>query len=387
MKYMGHKGKLLPILGQILLEESKNAEIIADPFCGSGAVSWFLATATSKKVYAGDLQSFAAVRAAAVVERTSSLDVEQTTNRWFSDAKTLLAPITSQFPNAENSIRPQISIAEVQLIAKRSRTFCENVLPRIIESEISFPVTLAYGGHYFSPMQALELDALRQTLPYEKKARQACLAALIEAASKCAASPGHTAQPFQPTATAALFIAEAWNRNVWNLVRQSLEAISGTFAKVEGSAVIADFKDCVTPLRAGDLVFADPPYSDVHYSRFYHVLETLARGVPVQVSGVGRYPPISERPSSHFSKKSQSGEAAKKLIDVCSEQRLNLVLTFPSAKASNGLSANDFVDLAKGKFSKITVEEVNSTFSTLGGNGNNRNGRIACPESIVCFRI
>ena len=50
MKYMGNKGKMLPVLGDILSFHSRDAGCIADPFCGSAAVSWFLAETTNKEI-------------------------------------------------------------------------------------------------------------------------------------------------------------------------------------------------------------------------------------------------------------------------------------------------------------------------------------------------
>ncbi|WP_416268207.1 DNA adenine methylase [Burkholderia cepacia] len=388
MKYMGHKGKLLPLLGEILKNEAVNASKVADPFCGSGAVSWYMAQETDKVILSGDLQSFAVARAAAVVERTKAIDSNRVTKRWFESAREVVDSIVSQFPNAAKSVHPEISISEIQKIVNRSRVFCDEVLPPLFfKMHGHFPMTQAYGGHYFSPLQAIEIDALRQTLPKSVETRKACLAALVEAASRCAAAPGHTAQPFQPTKTAAKFIAEAWNRNVWQLVSQAMQNIASAHATVKGATCLGDFHKCISQLEPGDLVFADPPYSDVHYSRFYHVLETLTRGEQVTVTGVGRYPPIAQRPSSTFSQKGQSFAAAQRLINICREKEVNLVLTFPSNKASNGLSTRDFVDLGKGKFNSIEVEQVNSTFSTLGGKSSNRGGRIECPESIVCFRL
>ncbi|WP_232448334.1 DNA adenine methylase [Burkholderia ubonensis] len=388
MKYMGHKGKLLPLLGEILKTEAVNASKIADPFCGSGAVSWYMAQETDKVILSGDLQSFAVARAAAVVERTKTINPTRVTTRWFESARNVVDNIVSQFPNAARSIHPEISISEIQNIVKRSRTFCDEVLPPLFaKMHGHFPMTQAYGGHYFSPLQAIEIDALRQTLPKSSETRKACLAALVEAASRCAAAPGHTAQPFQPTKTAAKFIAEAWNRNVWQLVSHALQNIASTHATVKGATCLGDYRKCISLLEPGDLVFADPPYSDVHYSRFYHVLETLTRGKHITVTGVGRYPPISQRPSSNFSQKGQAFSAAQRLIDTCWEKEVNLVLTFPADKASNGLSTRDFVDMGRGKFRSIEVEQVNSTFSTLGGKSSNRGGRIECAESIACFRL
>jgi adenine-specific DNA-methyltransferase len=388
MKYMGHKGKLLPLLGDILLKESVGAKKIADPFCGSGAVSWFLAESTSKSVVSGDLQSFAVARAAAVIERTEIANANDLLKRWFSKAKRIVEQVASQFPNADRSLVPTPGCAEkIRLSVIRSRRFCEKVLPPLLnEVPGSFPMSLAYGGHYFSPMQALELDALRLTLPRNGPAGKIGMAALIEAASRCAASPGHTAQPFQPTETSAKYIMEAWSRDVWKTVEQAVRAIAGKHAKKRGLGITADFSSCIEQLSPGDLVFADPPYSDVHYSRFYHVLETLCRGSEIEVFGVGRYPPVLERPASSFSRKTEAMAAASALINQCAGRELRLVLTFPTSGASNGLNALDFIDLAKNGFRDIEVREVDSVFSTLGGSAGSRGGRKNCAESIICFR-
>ncbi|MCB9133375.1 MAG: DNA adenine methylase [Anaerolineales bacterium] len=55
-------------------------------------------------------------------------------------------------------------------------------------------------------------------------------------------------------------------------------------------------------LNNNDLVFVDPPYSSVQYSRFYHVLETVA--LEVTVARLQEFRKIStsinERPQSAF---------------------------------------------------------------------------------------
>lgn len=389
MKYMGHKGKLLSFLGDILIEESKNSGSIADPFCGSGAVSWFLAENTKKPIVSGDLQEFAICRAAAVTHRIVPIDPIEIYKPWIKRANKLLSKITEKFPNAEQSVEPDPNKTDsIIRLVLRSRVFCETVLPNILKGlKRQFPMTKAYGGHYFSPLQALMLDSLRSTLPSEENERSVALAALIETASRCAASPGHTAQPFQPTVTSAKYILDAWQRPVERLLIESITNISSKHASSVGRAEVGDFLTTINSLQAGDLVFADPPYSDVHYSRFYHVLETLAKGSETEVSGRGRYPDIIERPSSRFSLKAQSKFAALDLVQGCFKRKLGLVLTFPSGGASNGLSAQDFITMGKSLYSSIEQYEVNSDFSTLGGNAKSRSARLMCQESIVCFRL
>ncbi|MNR64018.1 hypothetical protein D3C85_1865180 [compost metagenome] len=62
-------------------------------------------------------------------------------------------------------------------------------------------------------------------------------------------------------------------------------------------------------------------------------------------------------------------------------------MTFPSGEASNGLSADSFMDMAKGLYSSVEEHKVDSDFSTLGGNAKIRGARMKCQESIICFRL
>lgn len=387
MKYMGHKGKMLPVLGDILLHYADGAGKIADPFCGSAAVSWFLAENTDKEVVAGDIQSFAVARAKAVVERTEPFDPDRMIESWFARATSLVGQIASHFPNNLRSIEPNLTdTKQIKQVVTQSRNFCRDVLPAVFDDlGGAWPISKAYGGYYYSPVQSLVFDALRQCLPSDTDKRKVALAALVEAVSRAAAAPGHTAQPFQPTESSAKYIIEAWARDPWKLVQDAVEEIAGRSALLAGKGVVGDFKKTISRLSEGDLVFADPPYSGVHYSRFYHALETVTRGAEFEPEGRGRYPSIEDRPSSAFSQKSNAKNAARELLTACASKRATLILTFPTVGASNGLDASDFMDLGSLLFSEVRVEEVQTDFSTLGGNKKHRAARQVCSESIICF--
>lgn len=384
---MGHKGKMLPVLGQILLHYADGAQRIADPFCGSAAVSWFLAENSNKEIVSGDIQSFAVARARAVIERTEAFDPTPMIKHWFSVAKRIVENVASHFPNNLRSIEPNLTEpSRIKQVVLQSRKFCKDVLPVVFaDFDGAWPISKAYGGYYYSPAQALVFDALRQSLPTDTAKRKVALAALVEAVSRAAAAPGHTAQPFQPTESSAKYIIEAWTRDPWKLVQVAIEEIAGRSAISLGKGVVGDFKKTISRLSEGDLVFADPPYSGVHYSRFYHALETVTRGAEFEPEGRGRYPSIENRPSSAFSQKSNARNAAQELLTTCASKRATLVLTFPTSGASNGLDASDFMELGGSLFSTIRVEEVQTDFSTLGGNKKHRAARRVCSESIICF--
>ena len=109
MKYMGNKGKMLSTLSDIISYHSKNAERIADPFCGSAAVSWHLAETTSKEIISGDIQSFAVARARAVIERSECINPEPMLNHWFYRARVVVDSVAGHFPNHLKSIEPALT--------------------------------------------------------------------------------------------------------------------------------------------------------------------------------------------------------------------------------------------------------------------------------------
>jgi adenine-specific DNA methylase len=221
-------------------------------------------------------------------------------------------------------------------------------------------------------------------LPDTEPERTVCLAALISAASKCAAAPGHTAQPFQPTASAKDFLAESWSKDILQVTKDYLKRICPRYARVAGSGQIGDAIEVAKTLSREDLVIIDPPYSAVQYSRFYHVLETIAVGECSSVSGVGRYPPRLERPQSDFSKRSTVQEAFRRMFDRLADAGSTVILTFPDGECSTGISGRDVVLIAS-DFYTLEERQISGRFSTMGGNGarGSRNARAQSSELLL----
>jgi len=358
-------------LGDALGRSVLGASRVFDLFSGSAAVAWHVAQRHGKEVIACDLQQYSMVIAAAVIERTDVITDFGWVDKWFRSARARISGHRnwSELKSHQASLR-KVDVCDV---ADQARAF---------DLGNNYPISKAYGGHYFSPMQSAWIDALRVSLPAEPAYRNVALAALIQAASRCAASPGHTAQPFKPNDTAGPFLLEAWQRDVPSIVIARLKDIAPRVAKIRGKAHCSDALEIADRARVGDLAFVDPPYSGVHYSRFYHVLETVARGRVGEVSGIGRYPPADERPSSSFSIKTQSEKAFNELLKVLSGRGASVIITFPANEASNGLSGDDVKRLASEHF-WIEEEKVSSRFSTLGGDTKHRAARQDADELIL----
>lgn len=362
-------------LGEALSRSVLGANRILDLFTGSATVAWHVAERYGKEVIACDLQQYSAVLAAAVIERTEAITDFAWVDSWFGNARARL----SGHPDwgAVNGHQARLGDADIAKLADEARAF---------DFGDDYPIAKAYGGHYFSPWQSIWLDALRASLPSETEFRNVGLAALIQAASRCAASPGHTAQPFKPNETAGPFMIEAWQRDLPTIVAARIQEIAPRVAIVRGQAHCADALTIADIARPGDLAFLDPPYSGVHYSRFYHVLETVARGKVGEVLGIGRYPPMSERPSSAFSMKTTAKRAFDDILSKLAERGASVIITFPASEASNGLSGDDVKKLAAGHF-RIEEEKVSSRFSTLGGDTKHRAARQDADELILTLSV
>ena len=374
MKYMGSKRAMLRNgLGSILLEEATSASRIVDLFSGGGAVSWFAATKLQMPVIACDLQKYAAALAGSVIKRTRPVEALEMDNMWLSRA----FQARHELQGWHQAKKLDTAMPCTESWQKKAQELCASDT-----TANSSLVWRCYGGHYFSPTQALSLDAMILSLPDDDEFRELCLAATIIAASRCVAAPGHTAQPFKATPTAAKFLREAWLRDPFQYTRAALKELCPLYAVERGNSFVINANDMAKQLRNDDVVFVDPPYSAVQYSRFYHVLETIARGACDKVEGVGRYPIPEERPNSSYSRKGQAKEAMKELLEILSEKGCTVILTFPEKECSNGLSGDTLAEMAQQLF-RVERKSVRTRFSTLGGNSMNRDARTPSDELIL----
>lgn len=370
MKYMGSKRwQLQNGLGRELRKVVRPGDSFVDLFAGSGSVSWFAATQLDTSVTAVDLQNYAAALSGSVIERVRGLDADRLVTSWIEPARSIERSM-------ERVIEEERGLRDRPL----SRLAVEKI--RSIAAEQPWPFVYAYGGHYFSLEQSSQLQRLRDTLPTRKPDARVCLAALISAASRCSASPGHTAQPFQPTEKALPHIQSIWNRDLLDEAELALRGIASQHATRKGQAFVDDANSYARSLNGGEVVFVDPPYSAVQYSRFYHVLEGIAVGGFSSVSGAGRSPALTDRHRSDFSTVSGARTAFVDLLSTLGSKGCRVIVTFPQSRASNGVSGEEVAELAREWFDVDTSVSA-ASFSTLGGNGEDRSARHRTNEMII----
>lgn len=378
MKYMGSKRAMLTNgLGELIDDVAAGRGRFVDMFTGSAAVAKFVAARHAVPVVALDLQRYAATLAGAVLHRVAAVNTGDAWQGWLVRASTYLAEHQDLLGYAE-----ALDVCYQRGIS--SHLYARNVRATRAAAGVApaqLTLTRAYGGHYFGLRQALWLDALRITVP-EGGLQELAIAALVEAASECSASPGHTAQPFAPTKAGIPHLFGAWSRDIVDRTAQRFAAMGLLHARVQGHACVGDAVHETQNLTEIDLVFIDPPYSEVQYSRFYHVLEGVAVGWVDDVEGVGRYPPIRLRPQSNFSRKAPAVEEFELLMKGVAQAGAHALVTFPEHEASNGLSGK-LVEEISAQYFDVVRRAVKSTFSTLGGTGTTRDARQGTTELIL----
>ncbi|BCG92584.1 site-specific DNA-methyltransferase [Mesorhizobium sp. 131-2-1] len=132
---------------------------------------------------------------------------------------------------------------------------------------------------------------------------------------------------------------------------------------------VLDYSDCLKKLDGGT-VYADPPYAFVHYSRFYHAIETfvlydypdlqIQRGEVVK----GRY--RDERHQSPFSIRSLVGGAFTTMFEGVRGSGANLVLSYSNAALLDLDTMIELAHLALGAAYDIEIFRRDHRHMTMG---------------------
>ncbi len=169
--------------------------------------------------------------------------------------------------------------------------------------------------------------------------RWLCLA-LCQAVSKVATTTGHFAQYMRVKEdTVGRFLAQR-SRSVWREWLRAMYEFSplGTRRwRLKNKVYQEDAGQLLSKIVRRKyrpaVIYADPPYTSDHYSRYYHLYETLLLYDYPTSDGAGRY--RSDRFVSSFSVKTEVEEAMDILIGRCSKIQCRLVLSNPLLKTQS----------------------------------------------------
>lgn len=207
--------------------------------------------------------------------------------------------------------------------------------------------TATYAGTYLGLRQCVDVDSIRYALEaavvdkkLSKETSQWLLLALCKAISQASTSTGHFAQYLVCKKANWKRHARQRRMSIWDLFLVSTDTLCPTGSqrwRTRNKVTKSDANCLLDRLQRThtknipNIVYADPPYTDDQYSRYYHLYETLIAYDYPKVDGKARY--RTTRFRSSFSVKSEVHGEFERLIKSCRQLETSLLISYPT----NGL--------------------------------------------------
>jgi adenine-specific DNA methylase len=402
--YLGSKLRLVDRISVLLDELDPSRGWACDLFTGSGTVAATLAQ--TRPVVAVDIQEYSRVLCSALLaaERPTATQQEELARavetsafsqelRWAIDplatleehatADALVGRPDTLFDLVEHGCVLAVQLNACEAVRPCVRGALEETARRLIaiggDSSVATTMTRYYGGSYFSFAQAAMLDSiLNAVYSLPDSMRDIGLAAALSTASDVVNTVGKQfAQPIRPRKRTGepkphliRKIARDRSLDLLNSFTSWLARYAAHPApKHEHHVVRADYREFLknssVPVSA---LYADPPYTRDHYSRYYHVLETMClRDAPevsrTNLSGTrflsrGLY--RRDRHQSPFCIHRQAPAAFDELFCGARRHHAPLVLSYSPYEEGSGsrprlLSVRSITDIGARYYSSVDV--------------------------------
>lgn len=325
IKYMGSKKPILSfVLDQISAITPANG-IICDLFSGSCSIS--AGVRNQYGVISNDIQTYSKVFAETYFSDFSQYISEEVYDDIERASRIHVSELYRIFPEIFDDFYKLGTVVGFAEFEKNQR----ELIDKNFDGVDYYLFTKFYSGTYWSFQQCVWIDSIRKTAESYKNTPiyNAILSSLMYAMSYTSQSTGHFAQ-YRDGST---------DEAIENILIYRQKSISKLFKKKFAQLLDAyrspskgltsyslDFKDCLNQIPEGITVYADPPYAPVHYSRFYHALETLVRYDYPELEYKGRY--RTDRHQSPFSQKSNAPSAFSDMFEKIVERNCQMVLSY-----------------------------------------------------------
>jgi adenine-specific DNA-methyltransferase len=375
--YMGTKRALTPAVNEVLRHAQSGTFL--DAF--SGMCSIGLSIGTARQVWSNDVQVFASeVAKALFVSRRAPLSPLSCGDSHFERYQSQKQLLTGSFASSLAEEQRLISATSFTDFADLTDKLRGALALEIARCRLRSPhlFTITYAGTFFGVQQAIETDAIVASINSAIKSRRVTrdearweVIALGRALLKIATSTGHFAQYLKPKLHNYRRHIALRKRSLWAEWLNSLSQLSpvGNLAWRRKNRVFNQDSLSLIPMLANHkanlgVIYADPPYTDDQYSRFYHILETLCLYDYPTVSGAGLYRP--GRFHTPFSLKSEAAKALMILIQSCARAGADLILSYPTDGLATKAGA-DVRAMLRQHFKRVEVcHSLSHTHSTFG---------------------
>lgn len=383
IKYMGSKASILRFIGKGLSEIHEPNKPIVDLFAGACAISGGFGHLAP--VVSNDIQTYSAAIASIYLrpaDKIGKFDI-------IALARPLVEAKLTHLPN-DLSYPKELALEQYNELEERNRALLQ----------VDFPFayhlfTKYYSGTWWSAEQCVWIDSIREVLDdllQKSKIAEADfqlgLTCLMHAMAYTSQGTGHYAQyrnantassmkdinKYRRHSVAAYFTRKFDALLPWNLIH----------AIDKGHQLVSmDYRECLGQLQPS-VIYADPPYAFVHYSRFYHAIETLVKydypDLQIKSGEIvkGRY--RVDRHQSPFCIRTQVRSAFTDLFDGVTASGSDLLLSYSN---TGMIDIDELINLATDCFGKkylVWFENIDHDHMTMGRR-NDHNRQVK--ESLI----
>lgn len=379
MKYMGSKRELLDFIKSSINELDIQSNHFCDLFSGTSIVGCSLKDEYNVQI--NDIQIYSAVFANTYLPNIKSLiDISELGN---------IREKATFYVEEFNEKYQDLSFDYTSIDNFVDFKKLEEVQQELINNnfEVGFHLfSKYYSGTYWTYNQCVWIDSIR-AVAEEYRGRIeyfVILSSLIYAMSYTSQSTGHFAQFRDVTETNMNDIMSYRLRDIWSYFEKKFIEILSVIDEEsvnQYSITTLDYLDCLRLLENNSIVYADPPYSSVHYSRFYHAIETLIKYDYPHVRYKGRY--REDRHQSPFGKKTEVKIAFQKLFKGVKERNSHLILSY----SNNGMiSQDEIIQIGNSVFGNQYVGDLKTREYTHSKMGRADEHSMEVNELIISYK-
>ncbi|MEL0614839.1 DNA adenine methylase [Marinomonas arenicola] len=364
IKYMGSKSKIIDFVMEGI-NSVYNGGYVCDLFAGSASLSGALSQQVP--VHSNDIQAYSGTIAKAYLLTSSEyISIDEI----ISQANDIHSKNLNSLYIEIHDYNKDVSLDEFNEIEKAQ----QQLIFHDFQGQWQL-FTKNYSGTWWSANQCLWIDAIREVAENYKgtPSYNLILSALMYAMAYSSQGTGHYAQYRDAKTESSMKDISIYRKKsvVEYFTRKYISSINqlNHLQKLPHKITTLDYKDCLNNID-NSTVYADPPYCFVHYSRFYHALETvvLYDHPNIQVKGgrfvKGRY--RENRHQSPFSIKTQVSSAFSQLFKGVRETKSNLALSYSN---TGMISIEKVIELAEtelGPSYDLNLLTIDHKHMTLG---------------------
>ena len=349
LNYPGSKKRLLDFIYNNTSKYIDKNKYVLDIFTGTGCVAEMYKN-NGYKVYANDVENYAYNISGTLLKNIHSINLKNIESNYKKN-KEALELIYCDMLEEENSF---INNKNLEIIS------FNNNLPKIWQNNFKIIIndieiktindlnnninkipfclfTLYYSGIYFGLNQSIQIDSIRYAIEQENESDRSVLFTCLYYAMKetSFSKDGHMAQPLnQEKNTKKLF--DVRSKDIYDIFINKLnDFMDDQNATNEGEAFNKTFIDLLKEnkiINNVGFIYADPPYTDMQYSRYFHLLTTVTNYTYPNMTykngelTTGLY--ADNRFQSNISSRSKSLKELTELIKFSSKNNITLCFSY-----------------------------------------------------------